>query len=150
MNKKNILIIVGLVLVFVLAVIFLIRGKNGVGGSSKNGIRLQVVGKQIHLLAGDRKVSMLNLTLLGVKSLKINKDVFNSELMNKNDGEGNLLVLLGVMKSTSELPSGDIVVGDIDSSGNVGLVKGIVTTVSNGSGKAEDVNLIGGKVEVKK
>lgn len=97
-----------------------------------NEMLVRVSDGKLWLGAGVRKVSMVNLKLSGVTAFKANKDVFNSEMLNKVDGDGKLNIVLGIMKSTADLPSGKILVGQINDGEEVPMVEGRVTVAGEG------------------
>lgn len=81
------------------------------------------------------KVSMVDLSINGQEDKKLvfkaNKQIFNSELINKVDEDGRLRLVLGVMKPTSELPEGETIVGWLENYSGGGYVEGAVTALGD-------------------
>lgn len=104
---------------------------------------------------GSRKLSMVDIKFKfsggTAKGFKANGAVFNSEMLNKTDGKGGWQIVLGVMKSTSELPTGKVLLGKFDLPDGVGLtvVDGRVTVAAVGNGKPEELKVKSVEVSTK-
>ncbi len=105
-----------------------------------NEVIIDVGGK---LSMVDLKIKIVGGKMGGFES---NKKLFNSELLNKIEEDGSVHVVLGILKPTSELPSGEIVVGKMmDMIGGQLEVNGKVTIPSEGdvAPKEIEVNSVG-------
>lgn len=92
------------------------------------------------------KLSMVDLKikLVGGKmgGFESNKEIFNSELLNRIEEDGSIHVVLGVLKPTAELPEGQVVVGKmIDTTGGQLEVEGKVTVPSEGTGEPKEIEV---------
>jgi len=119
----------------------------------KSNSQVSIEMGKLWLDLGSKPTSMVSITL-GVKGSKIienfvtNKAIFNSEMQNKID-QGKLKLTLGVMKSTVELPQGRILLGEIKTSGNGGVVleSGAVTFAGQNGESPSEIKLVSGPIE---
>lgn len=100
------------------------------------------------------KLSMVDLKikLVGGKmgGFESNKELFNSELLNRIEEDGSVHVVLGILKPTEELPSGEVSVGKmIDTLGGELEVEGKVTVPAEGDQPPKEIEVYSGGVNNK-
>ena len=152
MNKA---IIAALLLVLVGGVV----GAKYLGGSNKTetptrkafGVSIKdmevFVDVNSKLSMVDLKIKLIGGKLGGFES---NKELFNSELLNRIEEDGSVHVVLGILKPTAELPSGKVSVGKmIDTTGGELEVEGKVTVPSEGSESPKEVEVYSEGVSAK-
>lgn len=100
---------------------------------AENKVKVRREEDRIVVEVGERKMSMIDVKLrtTGGLSFTPNSQIFNSTLMNEDGAEGRR-VILGVMKSTQELPGGGVVIGRIGGSSGKVEVEGTVTIAGEG------------------
>ena len=104
-------------------------------------------GSELVVKMRQNKLSLVDLKVMGISGLVLNRDIFNSELLNKMGDDGSWHIVAGVMKSTSELPEGDIVVGSITRvNGKEVEVVGKVTIPADGDGLPREETISTGEV----
>jgi hypothetical protein len=106
-------------------------------GASQN---VYIDGEKMYVSVRERKVSMIDLKWSGdnlKNNFVINKDVFNSELLNE-ERDGFWHVVLGVMKPGADLPTGNILLGTFTSEVKPKLEAGKVTLAGTESVPAEE------------
>lgn len=120
-----------------------IRKANGV--VIKEGVvSIDVKGK---LSMVDLKIKLVGGKMGGFES---NKEIFNSELLNRIEEDGSIHVVLGVLKPTTDLPDGQVIVGKmIDTTGGQLEVEGKVTIPSEGTGEPKEIEVYSEGVNVK-
>jgi hypothetical protein len=95
----------------------------------------------------DLKIKLTGGKMGGFES---NKELFNSELLNRIEEDGSVHVVLGILKPTAELPSGEVSVGKMtDTVGGQLEVGGKVTVPSDGNDAPKEIEVYSGGVSSK-
>jgi hypothetical protein len=110
---------------------------------------LRIENGVVWLSMGVRPLSMVDLSISSLDgdagTFTVNKEVFNSELLNQVEENGVLHLVLGIMKSTSELPKGDIMIGTLTgSTGQINITGKITLPGEEGGAPMEEVVEYGG------
>lgn len=129
MNK---LLLIGFILLVVVFGGWWVAGKRGANMDVAESKVLSIsIDNGVVKLNVEGKVSMVDLVIKSEQGLPVlfesNGQVFNSEMINKLNEDGSAHVVLGVMKATSELPEGEIVVGTVKEPSGDEFVVGKVT-----------------------
>jgi hypothetical protein len=129
MNK---LLLIGFILLVVVFGGWWVAGKRGANMDVVESKVLPIfIDNGVVKLNVKGRVSMVDLVIKSEQGLPVlfesNGQVFNSEMINKLNEDGSAHVVLGVMKATSELPEGEIVVGTIKEPAGDEFVVGKVT-----------------------
>lgn len=152
MNKA---IIVALLIVLVSGVVGIkyLGGNKNTETVTRKASGVVIKDKEV-LIDVKGKLSMVDLRikLIGGKmgGFESNKEVFNSELLNRIEEDGSVHVVLGILKPTSELPTGEISIGNmIDTAGGELEVEGKVTVPSEGNEPPKEIEVYSGGVTAK-
>lgn len=152
MNKA---IIAALLLVLVGGVVGAkyLRGSNKTETPTRKSFGVSINDKEVFVdVNGKFSMVDLKIKLVGGKmgGFESNKELFNSELLNRIEEDGSVHVVLGILKPTAELPSGKVSVGKmIDTTGGEMEVEGKVTVPSEGSESPKEVEVYSGGVSTK-
>jgi len=152
MNKA---IIVALLLVLVGGVVGmrLAGGNKTADASVRKASGLKIKDNEV-LVDVKEKFSMVDLKikLNGGKmgGFESNKELFNSELLNRIEEDGSIHVVLGILKPTAELPTGQVSIGKmVDTIGGQLEVVGKVTVPSEGTEPPKEIEVYSGGVSAK-
>jgi hypothetical protein len=111
---------------------------------------IQFKNGEVWVDVGKSKLSMVDIKLKASEEMgafRANKDIFNSELLNKAENDGSWHVVLGVMKSTAELPSGQVLVGKlVDYKTGEVQIDGKLTIPAEGKEMPKEVSVSFGEV----
>lgn len=158
MNVRNIIIVVVIMSLIGGLIYTVLTGQkkdNKAVVSDSASSLLYLEGNNLYLNTEGKLMSSLSLVLVPsgdrvIDSFVVNGDVFNSEFKNEV-AESKLRLVLGIMKSSGELPFGKVLLGQFNSNGvgQLTVESGNFTAPATSGGKAIKVVLDNINVEIK-